>query len=152
MLKPIEEVKVSVSYTRFVAGSELLGFIPVENHDVCWYGIRQENAENSFVIAAFSIEPNRVTEIYSASKKAMVKVAHPEFIFETEKAVLEGKDKEAKKAMEKHIADNPFVLAFRGGNRDKGMRFKNRSEAMDFINLFTYFDEVMDEPDLQDNC
>lgn len=152
MLKPIEEIKVKPYYTHYVQGSELLGFIPVESHDVCWYAIRQENAENQFVIATFAVPADRVTEIYSASTKKMIKVSHPNFVFETESVIIAGKDKEKAKAMEKHIKDNPFVLVFRGSNRDKGMRFKNREEAIEFLNIFTYFDEVMEEPDLQDNC
>lgn len=152
MLQTTEEVKVNPYYNRYVNGSELLGYIPVESHDVCWYALRQENAEDKFVIAAFAVPPNRVVEVYSAASKSMVKMAQHEFVFETEKSVLEGKDKVAAKEMASHIENNPFVLVFRGGNRDKGMRFKNREEANEWLNLFTYFDEVMDEKDLQDNC
>lgn len=151
MLQSTHEVKVNNYYTRYVNGSELIGFIPVENHDVCWYALNQENAENKFVMAVFAVPHNRVVEIYSASSKSMIKMPQPEFVFESEKGVLEGKDKEAAKNMKEHIENHPFVLVFRGSNRDKGMRFKNREEAMEWLNLFTYFDEVMDEKDLQDN-
>lgn len=151
MLQSPTEVKVNPYYTRYVNGSEFLGFIPVESIDKCWYAIGVENEKDKFVVAAFAVPPNRVVEVYSAASKGMIKMAQPEFVFETEKAVLEGKDKEAAKAMAEHIKDNPFVLVFRGGNRDKGMRFKNREEAMEWLNLFTYFDEVMDEKDLQDH-
>lgn len=151
MLQSPQEVKVNPYYTRHVNGSELLGFIPVENFDVCWYAIRQENAEDKFVIAAFAIPPNRVVEVYSASSKGMIKMPQPEYVFDSEKVILEGKDKEAAKSMSEHIKNHNFVLVFVGGNREKGMRFKTREEAMEWLSLFTYFDEVMDEKDLQHN-
>lgn len=151
MLQDVNEVKVNNEYTRYVNGSELIGFIPVESFNVCWYALKQENADNKFVMAVFAVPNNRVVEIYSASSKGMIKMPQPEFVFESENGVLEGKNKEAAKIMKEHIKNHPFVLVFRGSNRDKGMRFKNRQEAMDFLNLFTYFDEVMDEKDLQDN-
>lgn len=151
MLQSKEEVKVNPYYTRHVNGSELLGFIPVENFDVCWYAMRQENADNKFVIAAFAVPPNRVVEVYSANTKGLIKMPQPEYVFDTEKVVLEGKDKLAAQNMIEHINDNQFVLVFVGGNREKGMRFKNREEANEWLSLFTYFDEVMDEKDLQHN-
>lgn len=156
MLQSTEEVKVNSYYTRNVNGSELLGFIPVENFDVCWYAMRQENVENKngeqkFVIAAFAVPPNRVVEVYSASSKGLIKMPQPEYVFDSEKVVLAGKDKDAVKNMSEHIKNNPFVLVFVGGNREKGMRFKTREDANEWLNLFTYFDEVMDEKDLQFN-
>lgn len=151
MLQSIEEVKVNSYYTRNVNGSELLGFIPVENFDVCWYALRQENAQEKYVIAAFAVPPNRVVEVYSAASKGIIKMPQAEYVFDSEKVALEGKDKVAAQNMSEHIKNNSFVLVFVGGNREKGMRFKTREEALEWLNLFTYFDEVMDEKDLQHN-
>lgn len=151
MLQSIEQVKVNSYYTRNVNGSELLGFIPVESFDVCWYAIRQENSQDKYVIAAFAVPPNRVVEVYSAASKGIIKMPQPEYVFDSEKVVLEGKDKVAAQNMSEHIKNNGFVLVFVGGNREKGMRFKNREEAIEWLNLFTYFDEVMEEKDLQFN-
>lgn len=149
MLKSTDEVKVNPYHTRYVEGSEFLGFIPVENRESYPYAIPE--ADNKFVIAAFAVPPERVVEIYSASSKAMIKMAQEDFIFESEYIVLKGKNKEAAKEMAQRIKDNPFVLAFCGIKHNKGMRFKNREEAMEFLSLFTYFDEVLDEKDLQEN-
>ena len=151
MLQSLTEVKVNPNYTRYVEGSEFVGFIPVESHDTCPYAIRQENANDKFVIAAFAVPPNRVTEIYSAASKKMIKMTHSDFIFESEYIVLKGKNKKEAQLMEQQIKDNPFVLAFRGDKHDKGMRFKNREEAMEFLTIFNYFDEVLEEKDLQEN-
>lgn len=156
MLQSKEQVKVNPMYTRHVNGSELLGFIPVENIDVCSYAIKQENLEDKnveqkFVIATFAVPPNRVVEVYSASSKGMIKMPQPEYVFDSEKVVLEGKDKDAAKYMSEHIQNNSFVLVFVGSKYSKGMRFKNREEALEWISLFTYFDEVSDEKELQYN-
>lgn len=151
MLQSNNEVKVNPYHTRYVNGAEFLGFIPVENPEAIPYAIPTGNADNKFVIAAFAIPPSRIVEIYSAASKGMIKMAQDEFLFESEYNVLKGRDKNAAKAMEQRMKDYPFVLAFRGEKHDKGLRFKNREEAMEFLSLFTYFDEVLGEKDLQEN-
>lgn len=153
MLLQIDEVKVDNYFKKFCIGSSLIGFIPVQepnNAYVKYHSVECEHPTYKRVVPVFAIAPNQTQQVYSKTKKQMVTQPIPEFVFDSEYAKLQSKKKEIAEAMKKHLEDNPFVLFFKGcDDGHKGMRFKNEQEAMEYLQMFDFFEEVISEDDMQ---
>jgi hypothetical protein len=150
MLK-IDEVKIDDYFKTFIGGSKLIGFIPLKDHaQHSYWSVDCEHPTYKRVVPVFAVPPNRVQQVYSKSKRANFEQKMPEFVFDSEYTKLTSKKKEIADAMKKHLEDNPFVLYFMGcDDGSKGMRFKNEQEAMEYLQMFDFFDEVINEPDMQ---
>lgn len=152
MLK-IDEIKVIDYFKKFVSGSNLLGFIPVQDHEQhSYYSVECEHPIYKRVVPVFAVPPKRVQQVYIKSKQTMVEQPVPEFVFDSEDSKLRSKQKEVAEAMQKHIEENPFVLFFMGcDDGHKGMRFKNEQEAMEYLQMFDFFDEIINEKNMQNH-
>ena len=153
MLLKIDDVKVNDYFKKHITGSTLIGFVPVKDPDdgiISYYSVACGHSIYKRVVPVFAIPPNRTQQIFSTAKRAMVEQKLPDFVFDSENFKLTNKNKEIADSMKKHLEENPFVLFFRGGDDGhKGMRFKNEQEAMEYLEMFDFFDEVIHEEDMQ---
>lgn len=144
------EVKVNPSHTKFIPGAELLGFVPVLN-DVQYAdnSVSAMHSKHARVVPVFGIPSPRIVPTYSTSKKEMVDMELPGFVFEVEEKKLKDKHKETAIEMKQEIAANPYVLFFMGEKSHQGMRFKNKEEALELMSSFDFFDEIAGEAGMQ---
>jgi hypothetical protein len=153
MLLNVNEVKVDDYFKKYTTGSKLIGFIPVKDSNnalISYYSVACEHPIYKRVVPVFAIPPHRTQPVYVKATKKMVDKPLPEFVFDSEDSALNSKKKEVSSAMKKHFDENPFVLFFKGcDDGHKGMRFKNEQEAMEYLQMFDFFDEVIDEKDMQ---
>lgn len=149
MLLPMTEVKVNPVHTKFIPGAELLGFVPVLNSaEYIDSSVSATESKHNRVVPVFGIPSPRIVPTYSTSKKEMVEMELPGFIFEVEENKLKDRHKETAAEMKKNIADNPYVLFFMGEKSHQGMRFKDKNEALELMSSFDFFDELVGEPEM----